>query len=148
LVLLASSLSITITGASSFHLRSSQQVRQTSGSAHDSLCKQVMCIEANVEGDTARYVLRSTGDQQLGWMAMGFGHLMRDSAMVIMWPSTRDADGSYTSVTLSQRKAPYETMPTLDPDPPFIATLDVSETSVTSQYRSIDCVFCFGHSGA
>ncbi|KAF8494606.1 hypothetical protein F5888DRAFT_631996 [Russula emetica] len=40
LVLLASSLSITITGASSFHLRSSQQVRQTSGSAHDSLCKQ------------------------------------------------------------------------------------------------------------
>lgn len=55
---------------------------------------------------------------------------MRDSAMVIMWP-TRDADGSYASVTLSQRKAPYETMPTLDPDPPFIATLDLLETSVT-----------------
>ena len=54
---------------------------------------------------------------------------MRDSAMVIMWP-TRDEDGSYASVTLSQRKAPYETMPTLDPDPPFIATLDISETSV------------------
>jgi hypothetical protein len=54
---------------------------------------------------------------------------MRDSAMVIMWP-TRDADGSDASVTLSQRKAPYETMPTLDPDPPFVATLDLSETSV------------------
>jgi hypothetical protein len=54
---------------------------------------------------------------------------MRDSAMVIMWP-TRDADGSYASVMLSQRKAPYETMPTLDPDPPFIATLELSETSV------------------
>ena len=54
---------------------------------------------------------------------------MRDSAMVIMWP-TRDADGSYSSVTLSQRKAPFETMPTHDPDPPFIATLDLSETSV------------------
>lgn len=59
---------------------------------------------------------------------------MRDSAMVIMWP-TRDSDavsddGSYASVTLSQRKAPFETMPTLDPDPPFIATLELSETSV------------------
>jgi hypothetical protein len=54
---------------------------------------------------------------------------MRDSAMVIMWP-TRDTDGSDASVTLSQRKAPYETMPTLDPDPPFVATLDLLETSV------------------
>jgi hypothetical protein len=59
----------------------------------------------------------------------GFGHYMRDSAMVIIWP-TRDEDGSYASVTLSQRKAPYETMPTHDPDPPFVATLDISETSV------------------
>ena len=61
----------------------------------------------------------------------GFGRFMRDSAMVIMWP-TRDEDGSYGSVTLSQRKAPYETMPTLDPDPPFIAALELSETSVRS----------------
>src|SRR6266852_4444155 len=67
------------------------------------------------------------------WLSFcrGFGRMMRDSAMVIMWP-TRDAadDGSYDSVTLSQRKAPYETMPTLDPDPPFNATLELSETSV------------------
>ncbi|KAI0275617.1 hypothetical protein BGY98DRAFT_45327 [Russula aff. rugulosa BPL654] len=114
-----------------FFQHHAQQIRQTSGSsAHDSICNKAMCIEANVEGDTARYVLRSTGDQQLGWMAMGFGHVMRDSAMVIMWP-TRDEEGSYASVTLSQRKAPYETMPTLDPDPPFIATLELSQTSVT-----------------
>ena len=62
----------------------------------------------------------------------GFGRIMGDSAMVIMWPS-RDPeakDGSYTSVTLSQRKAPYETMPLPDPDPPFVATLDLSATSV------------------
>ena len=57
---------------------------------------------------------------------------MSDSAMVIMWPSrdAADADGSYSSVTLSQRKAPYETMPTPDLDPPFVATLDLAETSV------------------
>jgi hypothetical protein len=57
---------------------------------------------------------------------------MSDSAMVIMWPSDADADGSYASVTLSQRKAPYETMPTPDPNPPFVATLELSEISVSS----------------
>jgi hypothetical protein len=62
----------------------------------------------------------------------GFGRIMGDSAMVIMWPS-RDAeaeDDSYASVTLSQRKAPYETMPLPDPDPPFVAALDLASTSV------------------
>lgn len=54
---------------------------------------------------------------------------MRNSAMVIMWPS-RDEDGSYASATLSQRKAPYETMPEPDPNPPFVATLDLVGTSV------------------
>ena len=62
----------------------------------------------------------------------GFGRIMGDSAMVVMWPS-RDAeaeDGSYSSVTLSQRKAPYETMPLPDPDPPFVAALDLASTTV------------------
>ncbi|KAH9991814.1 hypothetical protein BJV77DRAFT_1006009 [Russula vinacea] len=126
-------LCIDNTGASSFHVRQAHRVRQTFGSAHDSLCNKAMCIEATVQGDTAQYVLRSTGAQKLGWMALGFGHLMSDSAMVIMWPSS-DADGSYASVTLSQRKAPYETMPTPDPHPPFVATLELSETSVTGDH--------------
>jgi hypothetical protein len=104
-------------------------------------------------------VLRSTGEQKLGWMALydssspslsilffnalpcrGFGRYMADSPMVIMWPSRDDtdaeADDSYTSVTLSQRKAPYETMPTPDPDPPFNATLELSETSVRSPFEA------------
>jgi hypothetical protein len=59
---------------------------------------------------------------------------MADSAMVIMWPSRDDVDadvnGSNSSVTLSQRRAPYETMPTPDPDPPFVATLELAQTSV------------------
>ena len=59
----------------------------------------------------------------------GFGNLMGDSAMVIMWPS-RDEDGSYASVTLSQRKAPFEVMPEPDPNPPFVATLELGGTSV------------------
>jgi len=65
---------------------------------------------------------------------------MGDSAMVIMWPA-RGADGSYVSVTLSQRKAPYEIMPTLDPDPPFNATLELSETSVRSFLLSLSFKF-------
>ena len=98
--------------------------------------------------------LRTTGSQPLGWMAMyvitdavytqdadvgshtsGFGRYMGDSAMVVVWPS-RDADGNYTSATLSQRKAPYEIMPTPDPDPPFIAMLSVADTSVSAHPRS------------
>jgi len=92
-----------------------------------------MCIEAEVEGEVARYTLSSTGAQTLGWMALGFGYSMGDSAMVIMWPSRDAEDGEYSSVTLSQRKAPYETMPLPDPDPPFVAELEVSATSVTGE---------------
>ncbi|KAN0138267.1 hypothetical protein V8E53_003730 [Lactarius tabidus] len=95
-----------------------------------------MCIECDVEGTTARYTLRTTGSQPLGWMAIGFGRYMGDSAMVVVWP-TRDADGNYSSVTLSQRKAPYETMPLPDLDPPFIAMLSLADTSVSAENPQI-----------
>ena len=72
--------------------------------------------------------------KMLFFCCRGFGHFMADSAMVIMWPSRDDVDadanGSNSSVTLSQRRAPYETMPTPDPDPPFVATLELAQTSV------------------
>ncbi|KAH9055529.1 hypothetical protein EDB87DRAFT_1300993 [Lactarius vividus] len=110
--------------------------RQWFGTAHDSLCGDVMCIECDVNGATARYVLRSTGEQKLGWMAIGFGRSMADSSMVIVWPS-HDADGGIGSVTLSQRKSPYETMPTPDPNPPFIAKLSLSDTPVTGEHPQI-----------
>ncbi|KAI9453784.1 hypothetical protein BJY52DRAFT_1287482 [Lactarius psammicola] len=71
-------------------------------------------------------------------MAIGFGRNMADSPMVVVWPS-RGPDGAFDSVTLSQRKAPYETMPTPDPDPPFVAklSLSLSDTSVTSTHPQI-----------
>ena len=49
---------------------------------------------------------------------------MSGSPMVIMWSNS---DGN---VTLSQRTAPYEIEPTLDSNPPRIATLSESLTSV------------------
>ncbi|KAH9024733.1 hypothetical protein EDB85DRAFT_2150262 [Lactarius pseudohatsudake] len=57
-------------------------------------------------------------NQKLGWMAISFGRNMDDSPMVVVWPSC-GADGEYNSVALSQRKMPYEVMPTPDPHPPF-----------------------------
>jgi hypothetical protein len=59
----------------------------------------------------------------------GFGRNMGDSAMVVVWPS-RGPSGNHDSVTLSQRKAPYEVMPTPDPHPPFVAKLSFTETWV------------------
>ncbi|KAI9437548.1 hypothetical protein H4582DRAFT_2077133 [Lactarius indigo] len=134
------------------------QKRQFFGSAHDSLCSDVMCIECDVDGAIARYtwvpnrrdfeqpslidlraptdVLRSTGELKLGWIAIGFGRNMADSSMVVVWPS-RGTDGDYDSVTLSQLKSPYETMPTPDPNPPFAAELSLSNTSVTGEYPQI-----------
>ncbi|KAI0267059.1 hypothetical protein BC834DRAFT_93457 [Gloeopeniophorella convolvens] len=113
------------------------QARQTPSSyASDAFCNSVLCIECVVEGDMARYVLRSTGEEELGWMAVGFGRFMGDSPMVVMWPS-RGADGEYNSVTLSQRSAPYETMPKVDPAPPFKATLSVADTLVSGDQPQI-----------
>jgi hypothetical protein len=67
---------------------------------------------------------------------------MGDSAMVIMWPSRDAEDGTYGSVTLSQRKAPFETMPLPDPDPPFVAALELATTSVCVLLTS-RAVLCF-----
>jgi hypothetical protein len=54
--------------------------------------------------------------------------------MVIMWAN---ADGT---VTLSQRTAPREVMPTLDPNPHRVATLSHTLTSVWSSFNRVDHV--------
>ncbi|KAH8116614.1 CBD9-like protein [Phellopilus nigrolimitatus] len=84
-----------------------------------------MCVSAVVNGSTVEYVLQSTGSQTLGWMAMGFGSQMANSPMVIMWSNS---DGS---VTLSQRSAPAEVMPTVVSSPPRVATSVPSLNSAT-----------------
>ncbi|KAJ7646591.1 hypothetical protein FB45DRAFT_890842 [Roridomyces roridus] len=71
------------------------------------------------------HTLSSTGARPTGWMAVGFGTQMRNTPMVIMWANS---DGS---ITLSQRKAPGETMPKLDSDPPRVATLQTALSATT-----------------
>jgi hypothetical protein len=87
------------------------------GLTGDTQCKTLMCISATVNGSTVQYTLQSTGSATLGWMAMGFGKEMVNSPMVIMWPN----DDS--TITLSQRSATSEAMPTVDSNPPRVATL-------------------------
>ncbi|KAH9009495.1 hypothetical protein EDB85DRAFT_2282928 [Lactarius pseudohatsudake] len=95
-----------------------------------------MCIECSVDGGTARYILRTTGNQKLGWMAIGFRRNIGDNSMVAVWPS-RGANGEYNSVALLQRNALYEIMPTPDPHPPFAAKLSLTDTYVTVQNPQI-----------
>jgi hypothetical protein len=57
---------------------------------------------------------------------------MGDNSMVIIvaLASAEAEDNSCLSVTLSQRKGPYETMLLRDPDPPFVTALELASTSV------------------
>ncbi|KAI0705183.1 hypothetical protein BC835DRAFT_559886 [Cytidiella melzeri] len=89
------------------------------------VCTDLMCIGGLVNGSSTQFTLQSLGKAQIGWIAMGFGSQMANSPMVIMWPNT---DGS---ITLSQRMAPAEVMPTVVSNPPQVATLQ-SSLSLTS----------------
>ncbi|KAF5385965.1 hypothetical protein D9615_002538 [Tricholomella constricta] len=89
----------------------------------DRKCSSLMCVSAIVNGSSVDYVLSSLGKRPLGWMGMGFGRAMANTPMVIMWVN----DGK---VILSQRIAPQEVMPTVDPNPPRVATLADSLTSI------------------
>ncbi|KAJ4479088.1 hypothetical protein J3R30DRAFT_3288932 [Lentinula aciculospora] len=56
--------------------------------------------------------LSGTGQMTPGWMGVGFGSQMANSPIVILWSNS---DGS---ITLSQRQAPSEVMPTVVTNPP------------------------------
>ncbi|KZP28230.1 hypothetical protein FIBSPDRAFT_927663 [Athelia psychrophila] len=93
----------------------------------DSQCVDLMCISAIVfPNSTTQYTLTSSGSASLGWIAMGFGATMANSPMVIVWPNS---DGS---VTLSQRMASAEVMPTVVSSPPRVASLDMGLSSFAS----------------
>jgi len=82
-----------------------------------------MCIGAAVKGNDIEYVMQSTGAQQLGWMAMGFGTSMVGSPMVIMWAN------SDQTFSLSQRQAREKSLPSVDPNPVRRANVSVDLSS-------------------
>ncbi|TDL27428.1 hypothetical protein BD410DRAFT_714470 [Rickenella mellea] len=90
----------------------------------DSWCSYLMCITAIVNGTSVTY--RMTALAQMGWMAIGFGTVMQDSSMVIMWPNS---DGT---VVMSQRTADGLVEPKPDRSPPRTASIFMPLTAVTS----------------
>ncbi|KAK7693207.1 hypothetical protein QCA50_002773 [Cerrena zonata] len=91
-----------------------------------------MCITASVNGSMVTYELKSLN--QLGWMAIGFGTSMSNSAHVILWKNADD------KVTISQRRSPGQVEPLLDPSPPRVATLSprTNLSSITSPTLAFD----------
>lgn len=57
-------------------------------------------------------------------LSRGFGTQMENSPMVVMWPN------SDSSITLSQRSASGEVMPTVVSNPPRVATLSTALSTV------------------
>ncbi|KIK03483.1 hypothetical protein K443DRAFT_131315 [Laccaria amethystina LaAM-08-1] len=106
-------------------LASSCMVATAAETTGDQQCGTLMCITANTNSTTVEYILTSRGKRTLGWMGMGFGSQMANTPMVIMWANS---DGT---VTLSQRQAQREVMPTVVANPPRVATLN-DALSITS----------------
>jgi hypothetical protein len=96
----------------------------------DTACGTTMCVAATVNGSTTSYVLSSLGTRTVGWMAIGFGSRMANTPMVIMWINR---DGT---VTLSQRKASSEIMPTVDSNPPRRASFSTALSVLSSSKPS------------
>ncbi|KAI0779570.1 hypothetical protein C8Q74DRAFT_1198609 [Fomes fomentarius] len=64
-------------------------------------------------------------------MVSGFGAQMAGSPMVIMWPNS---DGT---ITLSQRSASGEVMPTLVSNPPRVAAVDAAASDLTASQPTL-----------
>ncbi|KIY46781.1 CBD9-like protein, partial [Fistulina hepatica ATCC 64428] len=85
--------------------------------------------------------LSSSGRENVGWMAIGFGEHMSGVPMVIMWPN---ADGS---VTLSQREALGHTIPNVVESPARVATLSDTLTSVSGGHGKTRFAFSMPSTG-
>ncbi|OJT06970.1 hypothetical protein TRAPUB_2171 [Trametes pubescens] len=121
----SSSATATSTSAAAGASGTAVSAASTSGLHGGTVCSDLLCISGLVNGSTVQYVLQSKGTTNMGWMAMGFGSFMSNTPMVIMWPNS---DGT---MTLSQRKAPSEVMPTVDSNPPRVATPDDAASDLT-----------------
>ncbi|KAF9065426.1 hypothetical protein BDP27DRAFT_59013 [Rhodocollybia butyracea] len=94
-------------------------------------CDNHVCINATLTGNVAQYELTILGVLfEPGWMALGFGEHMPNTPMVVMWSNP---DGAFI---LSQRMSGDYNMPTVDPNPPRIAS--ISNLSSLRSPQSVD----------
>lgn len=73
------------------------------------------------------------GDFVLRMFRRGFGSQMANTPMVIMWSNS---DGT---ITLSQRQAQREVMPTVVANPPRVATLNDALSNVSGHLEPPSC---------
>ncbi|EJD42282.1 CBD9-like protein [Auricularia subglabra TFB-10046 SS5] len=91
-----------------------------SGASNRTCQQETLCITATVGASETTYQLDYIGSIPPGWVGLGFGQKMAGSPMVIMWAN---ADGS---ITLSQRTAGGNVMPTPVASPPRAAKVATS----------------------
>lgn len=84
---------------------------------------QVMCISATVNSSTTLYSVTSTTSTTPGWVSLGFGQVMKDAPMVMLWKSSNG------SIVLSQRTASGHVKPTPVAQPPRTAAIAAAESS-------------------
>ncbi|KAF9258845.1 hypothetical protein L218DRAFT_708508 [Marasmius fiardii PR-910] len=88
-----------------------------------------MCISGSLNGSNVQYELSAMGSNTPGWMGIGFGSQMAGSPMVIFWSNT---DGT---ITMSQRQASGQTMPTVVSSPARVASFVPGLSSASGSVR-------------
>ncbi|ADV21802.1 Conserved hypothetical protein [Cryptococcus gattii WM276] len=101
-------------------------------------CNSYLCVTGEHDGsqNLDQYTLgppqgKSIARGDFGWIAVGFGSTMANTPMVITWPNS---DGT---ITLSQREASSNVMPTVVSSPSRKATLKSSLSYSNSSSTSI-----------
>ncbi|KAH8796232.1 hypothetical protein DL96DRAFT_1643983 [Flagelloscypha sp. PMI_526] len=89
-----------------------------------------MCITAFMDGSNVDYIMTSTGSQNVGWMAIGWGKHMADTDMVIAW------ENSDKSITLSQRRGQGHDNPVVVDSPSYKATLLQTLSTTSGSQKS------------
>ncbi|KAF8921488.1 hypothetical protein CPB85DRAFT_1428468 [Mucidula mucida] len=82
----------------------------------DSACGTYLCVNSMIQEPSGNPVFEiAVLLEPVGWVAIGFGHKMAGSHMIILW---KNDDGT---VTVSQRYATGHTEPFIDHSPPQLA---------------------------
>ncbi|KAJ4488215.1 hypothetical protein J3R30DRAFT_3695951 [Lentinula aciculospora] len=99
------------------------QLYQVTALKGDSQCGHLVCVNATVHHDIVTYQMTARLER-MGWLALGFGHRMAGSDMVVMWRNEDD------SLTISQRHGYDHTEPVVVEEPLRTAFLPMLQPTV------------------
>ncbi|KAJ7940845.1 hypothetical protein B0H13DRAFT_2299809 [Mycena leptocephala] len=93
-------------------------------STGDSGCNLFFCLNITISNNEIMTYEVTPIFEPFGWVGLGFGRLMKDTHMVVIW---ENEDGSKV---LSQRYGVGHVEPVLEPSPPRVATMIPSTVSL------------------